>query len=197
MTYVLPDSDPRSEIGNFVKIPVPDRESIIFIQKYTGSYLSNKVLVIFGINLIVHITFYFWKLNRIRNTKIPDPSHNIGIRCMVSRKIWVGGWRYRYILKKKKYTTNDVEKGENWKTKIETNELKNMFSFVDLPHGSAGSLHLYLLLDISCKVFLKIRIHYLMYVYFAVFEARYSEMEWMINKNVSKDATEQEGEFVS
>jgi hypothetical protein len=36
-----------------------------------------------------------------------------------------------------------------------------------------------------------------MYVYFAVFEARYSEMEWMINKNVSKDATEQEGEFVS
>jgi hypothetical protein len=33
---------------------------------------------------------------------------------MVSRKIWVGGWRYRYVLKKKKkITTTDVEKGEN------------------------------------------------------------------------------------
>ena len=32
----------------------------------------------------------------------------------------------------------------------------------------------------------------------SVFEARYSEMEWMITKNVDKDgATENEGEFVS
>ncbi len=30
-----------------------------------------------------------------------------------------------------------------------------------------------------------------------VFEARYSEMEWMINKNVDKDGSEQETDFVS
>ena len=37
-------------------------------------------------------------------------------------------------------------------------------------------------------------------IFFAVFEARWSEVEWMLNKNVNKDGSEipeQQGDFVS
>ena len=38
--------------------------------------------------------------------------------------------------------------------------------------------------------------HYDFY-FLIVFEARYSEMEWMINKNATKEGGEEDSEFVS